>query len=91
MNSVFECCVRLQFTWLFPACSVCLCVCSQTEVISPGKSMKLSCEGWYTLVCKRLQDGESREQDVPFTFQLALNQGFFHDGYLKSSEGHQVW
>lgn len=52
--------------------------------------MKLSCEGWYTLLCKRLRDEESREQDVPFTFLSALYQGFFHDGYLKSSEGHQV-
>lgn len=63
---------------------------SQTEIISPGKSMKLSCEGWYTLVCKRLRDEQSREQDIPFTFLSALYQGFFHDGYLKSSEGHQV-
>lgn len=52
--------------------------------------MQLSCDGWYTLVCKRLRDEQSREQDVPFTFVSALHQGFFHDGYLKSLEGHQV-
>lgn len=52
--------------------------------------MQLSCDGWYTLVCKRLRDEQSREQDVPFTFLSALHQGFFHDGYLKSLEGHQV-
>lgn len=63
---------------------------TKTDIITPGKSMQLSCDGWYTLVCKRLRDEQSREQDVPFTFLSALHQGFFHDGYLKSLEGHQV-
>lgn len=52
--------------------------------------MALSCDGWYTLLCKRIKDEQSVEQDVPFSLISALREGYFNDGVIKSSEGHQV-
>lgn len=52
--------------------------------------MALSCDGWYTLLCKRIKDEQSVEQDVPFSLISALREGYFNDGLIKSSEGHQV-
>lgn len=48
--------------------------------------MSLSCEGWYTLLCKRIKD----EQSIPFTLISALQDGHFNDGVIKSSEGEEV-
>lgn len=52
--------------------------------------MSLSCEGWYTLLCKRIKDEQSIGQDVPFTLISALQDGHFNDGVIKSSEGDEV-
>lgn len=52
--------------------------------------MSLSCEGWYTLLCKRIKDEQSIGQDVPFTLISALQEGHFNDGVIKSSEGDEV-
>lgn len=52
--------------------------------------MSLSCEGWYTLLCKRIKDEQSIGQDVPFTLISALQEGHFNDGVIKSSEGEEV-
>lgn len=52
--------------------------------------MALSCDGWYTLLCQRIKDEQSVGQDVPFSLISALREGYFNDGRIKSSEGHQV-
>lgn len=62
----------------------------KTETITPGNSMALSCDGWYTLLCKRVKEEQSVGQDVPFTLLAALREGYFNDGIIKSSEGQQV-
>lgn len=52
--------------------------------------MKLNCNGWYTLLCKRLQEEQSISQQAPFTLLSAFNEGYFNDGSIKSSEEIQV-
>lgn len=52
--------------------------------------MALSCDGWYTLLCRRVKEEQSVGQDVPFTLISALQEGFFTDAFVKSCEGHKV-
>lgn len=63
----------------------------KTNTFTPTNAMSLACDGWYTLLCKRLKEEHSLGQDVPFTLISALQEAFFSDGVVKSSEGHQFY
>ncbi|KAG4075849.1 hypothetical protein HA402_003675 [Bradysia odoriphaga] len=63
----------------------------KTDNYTPSNTMSLSCEGWYTLLCKRIKDEQSTGQDVPFTLIAALQEVHFNDGVIKSSEGEEFY
>lgn len=62
----------------------------QTETLTPDRTMILACDDWYSLLCKRIKEEQAVGHDVPFTLISALHEGYFNNGAVKSSEGHQV-
>ncbi|GAB0094528.1 uncharacterized protein DMENIID0001_098400 [Sergentomyia squamirostris] len=59
----------------------------KTTTYSPMDMMVLNCEGWCFLSCRRLREDQTIIQDCPFTLLSALQEGYFADVIIKSSEG----
>ncbi|KAH8420506.1 hypothetical protein KR009_011057 [Drosophila setifemur] len=59
----------------------------QTNTLTPSESLVLSCENWYAVECKRLQDGQAAGQEKQLSFGEALQESYFSDVVVKSSGG----
>lgn len=53
----------------------------------PTDSLILSCENWYSLECKRLQNDRANGQENQFSFGEALLDPYFSDVLVKSGTG----
>ena len=62
----------------------------QTSTLAPSDSLILYCENWYALECKRLKEGQAAGQEKEFSFIEALNESYFSDVIIKSSDGFEV-
>lgn len=52
--------------------------------------MTLNCDGLYRIACKRVKEGEAIGQAGPFSLICALQEGYFTDVIIKSSDGLYV-
>lgn len=52
--------------------------------------MTLNCEGLYRITCKRMREDEAIGQAGPFSLISALQEGYFTDVIIKSSDGLYV-
>lgn len=59
----------------------------QTNTLTPTDTLVLSCENWYAVECKRLQDGQAAGQEKQLSFGEALQESYFSDVVVKSSGG----
>jgi len=55
--------------------------------LTPTDTLVLSCENWYAVECKRLQDGQAAGQEKQLSFGEALQESYFSDVVVKSSGG----
>lgn len=62
----------------------------QTPTSCPGDAMTLNCDGLYRITCKRVKEGEAIGQAGPFSLICALQEGYFTDVIIKSSDGLYV-
>ncbi|EDW82821.2 uncharacterized protein Dwil_GK10199 [Drosophila willistoni] len=60
-----------------------------TNTLTPTETLVLSCENWYAVECKRLQDGQAAGQEKQFTFGEALQETYFSDVVVKSGSGFE--
>ncbi|XP_017015428.2 uncharacterized protein [Drosophila takahashii] len=58
-----------------------------TNTLTPTDTLVLSCENWYAVECKRLQDGQAAGQEKQLSFGEALQESYFSDVMVKSSGG----
>ncbi|XP_016986731.1 uncharacterized protein LOC108049867 isoform X2 [Drosophila rhopaloa] len=58
-----------------------------TNTLTPTDTLVLSCENWYAVECKRLQDGQAAGQEKQLSFGEALQESYFSDVVVKSSGG----
>ncbi|XP_017042045.1 uncharacterized protein LOC108088638 [Drosophila ficusphila] len=58
-----------------------------TNTLTPTDTLVLSCENWYAVECKRLQDGQAAGQEKQLSFAEALQESYFSDVMVKSSSG----
>ncbi|XP_017966363.1 uncharacterized protein LOC108658219 isoform X2 [Drosophila navojoa] len=58
-----------------------------TSTLMPTESLVLSCENWYSVECKRLQDDRPNGQERQFSFGEALLERYFSDILIKSCSG----
>lgn len=59
----------------------------QTNTLTPTDTLVLSCENWYAVECKRLQDGQAAGQEKQLSFGAALQESYFSDVVVKSAGG----
>ncbi|TMW45754.1 hypothetical protein DOY81_009163, partial [Sarcophaga bullata] len=59
------------------------------HLLNPSDSLILYCENWYALECKRLKGGQAAGQEKEFSFIEALNESYFSDVIIKSSDGFE--
>lgn len=62
----------------------------KTASSCPGDMMVLNCEGLYRVTCKRVRDDEAIGQAGPFSLISALQEGYFTDVIIKSSDSLYV-
>ncbi|XP_065365730.1 uncharacterized protein LOC135958763 [Calliphora vicina] len=60
-----------------------------TSTLAPSDSLILYCENWYAVECKRLKEGQAAGQEKEFSFAEALNECYFSDVIIKSSDGFE--
>ncbi|XP_001354378.1 uncharacterized protein [Drosophila pseudoobscura] len=58
-----------------------------TNTLTPTDTLVLSCENWYAVECKRLQDGQAAGQEKQLSFGEALQESYFSDVMVKSANG----
>ncbi|KAL7743025.1 hypothetical protein ACLKA6_011381 [Drosophila palustris] len=58
-----------------------------TNTLMPSDTLVLSCENWYSVKCKRLQDDQAAGQERQFSFGEALVETYFSDVMVKSGSG----
>uniref|UniRef100_A0A1L8DML4 BTB domain-containing protein n=1 Tax=Nyssomyia neivai TaxID=330878 RepID=A0A1L8DML4_9DIPT len=58
----------------------------KTTTFTPMDMMVLNCEGWCFLSCRRMREDQTIVQDCPFSLLPALQEGYFADVIIKSSE-----
>ncbi|XP_033171441.1 uncharacterized protein LOC117148247 [Drosophila mauritiana] len=58
-----------------------------TNTLTPTDTLVLSCENWYAVECKRLQDNQAAGQEKQLSFGEALQESYFSDVMVKSSSG----
>ncbi|XP_034671670.1 uncharacterized protein LOC117903570 isoform X2 [Drosophila subobscura] len=58
-----------------------------TNTLTPTDALVLSCENWYAVECKRLQDGQAAGQEQQLSFGEALQESYFSDVVVKSASG----
>ncbi|KAH8356558.1 hypothetical protein KR200_002862 [Drosophila serrata] len=58
-----------------------------TNTLTPTDTLVLSCENWYAVECKRLQDGQAAGQEKQLSFGEALQESYFSDVVVKSAGG----
>ncbi|ALC48732.1 CG7058 [Drosophila busckii] len=58
-----------------------------TNTLLPTDTLVLSCENWYAVECKRLQDGQAAGQERQFSFGEALQDAYFSDVVVMSASG----
>lgn len=64
---------------------------TQVDTLKPEATLTLYCEGWYTLLCQRVEpEHHSSAQDQPFTLIGALDDAAFSDGLIESAEGQKI-
>ncbi|XP_017474607.1 PREDICTED: uncharacterized protein LOC108365156 isoform X1 [Rhagoletis zephyria] len=59
----------------------------RTNTLTPTDTLILDCESWYTLECKRLKECHAAGQEKEFSFAEALQESYFSDVVIKSSDG----
>ncbi|XP_054728578.1 uncharacterized protein LOC129237707 isoform X1 [Anastrepha obliqua] len=59
----------------------------RTNTLTPTDTLILDCENWYTLECKRLKECHAAGQEKEFSFAEALQESYFTDVIIKSSDG----
>lgn len=52
--------------------------------------MSLLCDGLYRITCKRVKESEAIGQAGPFSLISAMQEGYFTDVIIKSSDGLYV-
>lgn len=52
--------------------------------------MTLTCDALYRIVCKRIKEDEAIDQAGPFSLICALQEGYFTDVIIRSSDGLYV-
>lgn len=62
----------------------------QTNTLTPTDTLILDCENWYALECKRLKECHAAGQEREFSFAEALQESYFTDVIIKSSDGFDV-
>lgn len=63
----------------------------QVDSLKPDHSLTLFCDGWYTLLCLRVEpEHHSHAHDQPFTLIGALDDPAFSDGLIESAEGQPI-
>ncbi|KRG07797.1 uncharacterized protein Dmoj_GI14159, isoform D [Drosophila mojavensis] len=60
-----------------------------TSTLMPTDYIVLSCENWYSVECKRLQDDRPNGQERQFSFGEALLERYFSDVVVKSCTGFE--
>ncbi|XP_061388416.1 uncharacterized protein LOC133323510 [Musca vetustissima] len=58
-----------------------------TTTLCPSDTLILYCENWYAVECKRLKEGQAAGQEKEFSFGEALQESYFTDVIIKSSDG----
>ncbi|EDX18324.1 GD17407 [Drosophila simulans] len=58
-----------------------------TNTLTPTDTLVLSCENWYAVECKRVQDNQAAGQEKQLSFGEALQESYFRDVMVKSSSG----
>uniref|UniRef100_W8BR21 TD and POZ domain-containing protein 4 n=1 Tax=Ceratitis capitata TaxID=7213 RepID=W8BR21_CERCA len=59
----------------------------RTNTLTPTDTLVLDCENWYALECKRLKECHAAGQEREFSFAEALQESYFTDVIIKSSDG----
>ncbi|EDV99855.1 uncharacterized protein LOC6565226 [Drosophila grimshawi] len=60
-----------------------------TSTLLPTDTLVLSCENWYAVECRRLQEDQAAGQEEQFSFGEALLEKYFSDVMVKSASGFE--
>jgi hypothetical protein len=62
----------------------------KTETFNPTENLKLKCDGWCQISCKRINKDQSIGQDTQYTLLSAYDEKFFGDVTIKSCDNITV-